>query len=147
MFNRTIQDVVFNVEQSYYVLSAASASVAAAQANLKLARTGLAAIEERHRMGLAARRQILLARQVEAQAIYDLENAKSMVHDTGSGLCQAIGVPSNVPISIRGIEGQNIPPNLPDDVKTLINNAAKKRPDIAARIAAVRASDSAIDRA
>ncbi len=147
VFNRAIQDVVFNVEKSYYVLSAATASVAAAEANLKLARTSLGAIEERHRMGLATKRQILLARQVEAQAVYDLENAKSMVHDAGSSLCEAIGVASNVPITVQGIERQSIPANLSDDVETLINDAVKKRPDIAAQIAAVRAGNAAIDRA
>ena len=43
-FNRAIQDVVFNVEKAYYVLSAAKASVSAAEANLKLARTSLDAV-------------------------------------------------------------------------------------------------------
>ena len=75
-FNRAIQDVVFNVEKAYYVLSAANASVSAAEANLKLARTSLGAVQERHQMGLATKPQILLAKQVEAQAVYDLENAR-----------------------------------------------------------------------
>ena len=43
-------------------------------------------------MGLATRPQILLAQQVEAQAVYDLENAKAMVHDAESVLYEAIGV-------------------------------------------------------
>ena len=147
VFNRTLQDVVFSVEKSYYVLAAANASVAAAEANLKLARASLGAIEERHQLGLATRRQILLARQVEAQAVYDLENAKSMVHDAGSSLCEAVGVASNETISVEGIERQSIPANLSEDIEKLIDDAVKKRPDIGARIAAVRASDAAIDRA
>ncbi len=143
-FNRAIQDVVFNVEKSYYVLSAATASVTAAEANLKLASTSRAAIEERHQVGLATKPQILLAKQVEAQAAYDVENAKSMVHDAQSGLCEAIGVAANLPINVRGLEGQNIPANLSDDVETFINDAVKKRPDVAAQIAAVRADDAAV---
>jgi len=126
VFNRITQDVVFNVEKSYYILSAATASVAAAEANLKVARTSLGSIEERHQMGLATKRQILLAKQVEAQAVYDLENAKSMVHDAGSNLCEAVGVTSNETINVQGIERQSIPPNLSDDVETLINDAAKE---------------------
>jgi outer membrane protein TolC len=147
VFNRSIQDVVFNTEKSYYVLSAATASVAAAEANLKLARTSLDAIGERHRVGLATKRQILLAKQVEAQAVYDLENAKSMVHDAESSLCEAIGVASDVPIVVQGLEHQNVPNDLSGDVEALINDAVKKRPDIAAQIARIRASDDAIDRA
>jgi outer membrane protein TolC len=46
-----VQDVVFEVEKAYYVLAAANASVSAAEANLRLARTSLDAIQERHRVG------------------------------------------------------------------------------------------------
>src|SRR5262249_2596062 len=56
-FNRTIQDVVFSVQKAYYVLAAPHASVAAAEANLKLAQTSLAAIQERHQMGLSTKPQ------------------------------------------------------------------------------------------
>ncbi len=146
-FNRAIQDVVFNVEKAYYVLSAAKASVSAAQANLKLARTSLGAVLERHEMGLATQPQILMARQVEAQAVYDLENARSMVHDAESGLAQAIGVASDAPIKVQSADREKVPPTLGDDVEKLIDDAVTKRPDIAAQIAAVRAGDAAIERA
>ena len=110
-FNRGIQDVVFNVEKAYYVLSAAKASVSAAEANLKLARTSLGAVLERHEMGLATRPQILMAKQLEAQAVYDIENAKSMVHDAESGLAQAIGVASDVPIRVQSADQDEGPAN------------------------------------
>ena len=106
-FNRAIQDVVFNVEKAYYVLSAAKASVSAADSNLTLARTSLSAVQERHQVGLATHPQILLATQVEAQAVFDLENAKSMVHDAASVLYEAIGVAPDVPIDVQGIDRQN----------------------------------------
>lgn len=143
-FNRAIQDVVFDVEKAYYVLSAAKASVSAAESNLKLARTSLDAVQERHQMGLATHPQILLAKQVEAQAVYDLENAKSMVHDAESVLYEAIGVAPDVPIAVQSVSNQNVPARLGDDVEKLIADALKNRPDVAAKIAAVRAGDAAI---
>ncbi|HKN00298.1 MAG TPA: TolC family protein [Candidatus Binataceae bacterium] len=146
-FNRTIQDVVFNVEKAYYVLSAAKASVSAAESNLKLARTSLAAVQERHHAGLATKPQILMAKQLEAQAIYDLENAKSMVHDAESILYEAVGVAPDVYIAVQNIDHQNVPENLGDDVEKLMDDALKNRPDVAAQIAAVRATDAAIDEA
>jgi outer membrane protein len=146
-FNRAIQDVVFNIEKAYFVLSAANASVSAAESNLTLARTSLAAVQERHQMGLATHPQILLATQVEAQAVYDLENAKSMVHDAESALFETIGVAPNAPISVQGVDRQNVPVSLGDDVEKLMSDALKKRPDIAAKIAAVRAGDAAIAKA
>jgi len=143
-FSRAIQDVVFNVEKAYYVLSAAKASVSAAELNLKLARTSLAAVQERHRLGLATHPQVLLAKQVEAQAVYDLESAKSMVNDAESVLFEAMGVAPDVPIVVQGIEHQTVPDNLDDDVETFISDALQKRPDLSAQIAAVRAGDAAI---
>jgi len=143
-FDRTIQDVVFEVEKAYYMLSAANASVTAAEANLKLARTSLDAIQQRHRVGLATRPQILLAKQVEAQAVYDLENAKSMVHDAEAALCLAVGVAAGAPIDIRRGELDHLPQTLSDDIEKLMTNALERRPDLAAQVAAVHAGDAAI---
>jgi outer membrane protein len=146
-FNRAIQDVVFEVEKAYYVLSAASASVSAAEANLKLARTSVDSIQQRHHVGLATRPQILLAKQVQAQAVYDLENAKSMVHDAEAGLRLTLGVAADAPVSIPHSELGHLPEALGDDVEMLMADALKRRPDIAAQIAAVRALDAAVGRA
>jgi outer membrane protein len=143
-FNRAIQSTVFNVEKAYYLLSAARASVSAAEANLTLAHTSLAAIEERHRMGVATKPQMLIAKQIEAQAVYDLENAKSMVHDAESVLYATIGVAPDVAIKVQSIDNQNVPATLSNDVEGLISDAIKNRPDIAAQIAAVRAGDSSV---
>jgi outer membrane protein len=144
-FNRTIQDVIFNVEKAYYILSAAKASLGAAQANVKLANTSLDAVEQRHKMGLATGPQILLAKQVRAQAVYDLENARSMVQDAESALCEAIGVAPDVTIDAQGVNLNRIPSSLGDDVERLMNKTIAARPDIAAQAAAVRARDAAVD--
>ncbi|HTR62567.1 MAG TPA: TolC family protein [Candidatus Binataceae bacterium] len=146
-FNRAIQDVVFEVEKSYYVLAAADASVRAAEANLKLAQTSLDAIEERHHVGLATKPQILLAKQVQAQAVYDLENARSMVHDAEAGMRRSIGLAPNAPVNIRADELDHLPGSLGQDIEILMSDALKQRPDIAAEVAAVRAGDAAIARA
>jgi outer membrane protein TolC len=146
-FNRTIQDVVFNVEKAYYMLAAANASVSAAEANQKLAQTSLDAVQERHHMGLATKPQVLLAKQVEAQAIYDLENAKSGVHDAEAGLRQAVGVAADADITVQGSRLESLPESLREDVEMLMTDAIKKRPDIGAQVAAVRAGDAAIARA
>ena len=84
--------------------------MSAAETNLTLARTSLGAVQERHQVGLATHPQILLATQVEAQAVYDLENAKSMVHDAESVLYEAIGVAPDVPIDVQGIDHRTFRP-------------------------------------
>jgi outer membrane protein len=143
-FDRAIQDVVFGVEKSYYVLAAAKASVAAAESNLKLAGTSIDAVRERHQVGLSTKPQILLAKQVEAQAVYDLENARSMVRDALAALYQAIGVAPDASIAVHDAGPRSVPLNLGDDVEKLMADSLAKRPDIAAQLAAVRAGDAAI---
>jgi outer membrane protein TolC len=144
-FDQAIQDLIFNVEKTYYVLAAASASVSAAEANLTLARASLDAVQQRHSVGLGTKPQILLAKQLEAQAVYDLENAHSMVHDAEAGLRQAVGVAPDADIRIQNDHLDRIPQDLGPDVETLMADALKKRPDLAAQSATVRASDAAID--
>jgi outer membrane protein len=146
-FNQAIQDVVFSVEKAFYVLAAANTSVSAAQANLQLAHISQAAVEGRHQVGLATRPQMLLAAQVEAQAAYDLANAKSMVHDAEAGLRKAIGIAADTDISVQASQLNRLPENLQEDVETLMADALKRRPDIAAQIATMHAGDAAIARA
>jgi len=144
-FNRTMQDVVFNVERAYYVMSAAKASVSAAEANLALARSSLRAVEDRHQVGLATRPQTLIAAQVEAQAVYDLESSHAMVQAAHAGLAEAIGISPQASLTVRSVEHDPMPDNLGEDVEKLIAEAAKARPNLAAQAAAVRAGDAAIE--
>lgn len=146
-FNQAMQDVIFRVERAYYTLSAANASVSAAEANLKLADAALASVEARHKVGLATKPQVLLAKQVQAQAVYDLENAKSTVHDAEATLRQTVGVSADADLNIEGGQLDRVPKKLSDDVEALIAEAIKQRPDLAAKIAAVRAGDAAVARA
>ncbi len=146
-FNQAMQDVVFNVERSFYVLAAAIADVSAAETNLKLANIALASVEERHQVGLATKPQVLLAKQVQAQAVYDLESANSQVHDAEAGLRQSVGVSADTDLNIDAGQLDRLPKNLSDDVEALIAEAIRRRPELAAQIAAVRAGDAAVARA
>jgi len=146
-FNQAIQDVVFNVERSFYVLAAAIADVSAAESNLKLANIALASVEQRHEVGLATKPQVLLAKQVQAQAVYDLETANSQVHDSEAGLRQTVGVPADTDINVDAGQLDRLPKNLSEDVEALIADAIRRRPDLAAQIASVRAGDAAVARA
>jgi outer membrane protein len=61
LFNRKVQEVVFNVERSFYELDAAHAGVEAADAAVKLATTDRRATELRRKHGLATAPEVLLA--------------------------------------------------------------------------------------
>jgi outer membrane protein len=146
-FNRTMQGVIFAVERSFYGLAAAEASVVAAEQNLALARTNLEAVDKRVSVGLATEPALLLAKQVAAQSIYDLENARVLVRDAQADIAVAVGVPANAAIEVESLQAQPVPDRLGKEVNDLIDSAVRQRPDLAAQLAALRSSQSRVRRA
>lgn len=146
-FNRAMQDVIFAVQRSFYTLAAAEASVVAAQQNLTLARTNLEAVDQRVSVGLATEPALLLAKQVEAQSIYDLENARVLVREAQADVAVAVGVPANSAIAVESLQAQAVPAGLGKQVNELIDLAVSQRPDLAAQLANFRSSQSTVERA
>ena len=146
-FNRSIQDVVFNVETAFYALDAADGAVIAAQQNLKLAETDFDAVSQRVDLGLATEPQRLLAKQTVAQSEFDLANAQLIVHDSEAQLAVALGVSADPPVRIVGLEAQAAPQSLNESVEAFIAEARRGRPDLAAQVANLRASEADIRQA
>jgi outer membrane protein len=146
-FNRILQDVVFNTESAFYALDAADGAVIAARQNLKLAETDFDAVHQRVDLGLATEPQLLLAKETVAQSRFDLASAQLMVHDAQAQMAVALGIPANPPVRIIGLEAQAPPPELNTSVETFIAEARSRRPDLAARVASLRASEADIRQA
>jgi outer membrane protein len=143
-FNRSLQEVAFSTESSFYALDAADGAVIAAEQNLKLAETVLDAVRQRVDLGLATEPQLLLAREQVAQSQFDLANAHLAVHDAQAQLAVALGVPAYPPVRIAGLETQSLPPGLNQTVEELIALARQRRPDLAAQLAGLRASQAVV---
>lgn len=146
-FDRKMQDVVFSVQRAYYALCAAKAAVTAARQNLALARSDFEAVRQRLNLGLATEPQLLLARERAAKSQYDVANAELMVHDAQANLAQALGIPANVPMEVASLESQPVPTRLDGQVDELIAAAVRQRPDLAAHVADLRASQARVARA
>jgi outer membrane protein TolC len=146
-FNRDMQQVVFGVEESFYALSAAHSSVEAATKNLELARTNRELAEERLKVGLATRPAVLLARQVEAESVYELASAKSAVETARAELATAVGIRADIPIEVDTLDHQPLPDALPNRVDELVDAAISERPDLAAKVASLRAREAAVAKA
>jgi outer membrane protein TolC len=146
-FNRSIQSVVFNSEAAFYALDAADGAVIAAQQNLKLAETDFDAVRQRVDLGLATEPELLLAKERVAQSRFDLANSQLMVHEGEAQIAVVLGVPADPPVRIIGLEAQAPPPQLSQSVEALISEARRQRPDLAARGANLRASESAVRQA
>ncbi len=146
-FNRTIQDVVFSTQSAFYAADAAQAAVSAAQQNLALAQTDLDAVKQRVDLGLATEPELLLAKERVAQSRFDLANAHLLVHDAEAQLAVALGVPANALPQIEGLEHEPVPKSLNAEVDMLIAQARRQRPDLAARVASLRAREAEVSQA
>jgi outer membrane protein len=146
-FNRELQTVVFSTQQAFYALAAAKAAVIAAQQNLELAKTDNDAVQKRVDLGLATLPELLLARERVAQAEFDLANARLGVREGQANMALAIGVAANTPFDIESLASQTVPKSLGAEVDQLITTAVRERPDLAAQVASLNASQAGIKRA
>jgi outer membrane protein len=142
LFNRKVQEVVFDVERSFYELQAAQSGIEAAEATARLAGTDRRAADLRHEHGLATGPEVLLALQRDAQAEYDLENARLAVSLAQADLAVALGLRANDTPNIELPKTQVAAGPLGSDIEQLMESAVRERPDLAAKISEVRAREA-----
>ncbi|HZO38998.1 MAG TPA: TolC family protein [Methylomirabilota bacterium] len=146
-FNRQHQQVAFAVQRAFYGMTSIRARIAVAQSSLDAARTVQEATESRLTRGLATRPEVALARQQAAQAMFDLEDVLAKERDAQVTLAESIGITPTTPIQVT--EFSNLPAgtDLQESVEKTIDRALEKRPDLLARVAALRASEADVRRA
>jgi outer membrane protein TolC len=145
--NRTIQDVVFGVEQTFYAFDAVEAAVEAARQNLELANADFDSVRQRVHLGLGTQPELLLAQERLAQSRFDLANADQLMRDAQANLAVALGIAADTSFKVQPLDNAAVPKSLSQDVEALIAQARTSRPDLAARMANVRASDAALAQA
>lgn len=141
-FDRVHQRVAFDVQRSFFAYDASRARVRAAESSLANARAVREATEARAERGLAARTDVLLARQEDARARFELERASGARDDAFGALAESVGIAPTVPLRVASLEAQPIPAALPETVDQVIDRALDRRPDLAARVAELRARDA-----
>ncbi|MEO8206038.1 MAG: TolC family protein [Chthoniobacterales bacterium] len=146
-YNRTMQRTVFAIQRSYFAHNAALWQEKAATANLELARTISAMVTERMKSGLATQPEMLLATKTLAQAQFDREEALRKTKTTLGQLRTAVGVSANLPLKITTLMPPSSYQELQGKLDKLIDSALVNRPDLAARIADLRAREAATRRA
>jgi outer membrane protein TolC len=141
-FDRTHQQVAFAVQRSFFAYDASRARVTAAESALTNARTVRDASEAHEQRGLASRTEVLLARQEDARAAFDLERARGARDDAYGALTESIGVPPTASLRVTTLASQPIPDALAETVEAVIDRALAQRPDLAARVAELRAAEA-----
>ena len=146
-FNRKHQQIAFAVQRAFYGLTSVRARNAVAQSSLDAARTVQDATERRLQAGLATRPELALARQQAAQAFFELEEVVEKERDAQVTLAESLGIPPTTPIQLTEFSALPAPAELQDTVEKTIDRALEKRPDLIAKVAALRASEAEVGRA
>ena len=146
-FNRKHQEVAFNVSESYFTLDARRAQLTSANVTLQQASAVAEAVQARFDQGLATRPDLLLALQERARAAFDVQDAEGRIADARARLAESIGIPPSVPLKIAEISTLPLPTELPVTVEHVMDRSLVRRPDLAARLAALRAREAEVKQA
>ena len=143
-FNARHQQLVFAVEKSFYDLTSVRGKIGVAQDALVSAVAVREAAEQQSERGLATDPELLLARQQEAQAAFELEDVSETERDAQVALAKAIGLPPTTPIRVVDFWRLEIPTELERSVETTIDRALANRPDLIAKVAEFRAREDEV---
>jgi outer membrane protein TolC/biotin carboxyl carrier protein len=142
--NATIQDVVLQIQISYFQYLASRALLQAQQTTLAEADTNLMAAEERRRVGVATIADVLQARTAVSQAQLNVQTTEGTLQTTRGALALALGLPANLSYDVD-ISAALVPvAPLADSVESIIAAALRGRPDLAAARAETEAAQAAV---
>jgi outer membrane protein len=146
-FNRKHQEIIFRVQRAFLALTSLRGKIAVAQSSVDSARAVRESAEEQLRNGLATLPEVALARQQEAQATFDLEDVLATERDAQVALAESIGLPPTTPIQVTDFSALPPPAALEESVEKVIDQALERRPDLIAKVAAVREKEAEVRRA
>jgi outer membrane protein len=146
-FNRKHQEVTFAVQRSFYGFDASRAKVEATLVSFQAATAVQAEAEARMAAGLATQPDVLLARQQRARAVYEVGAARRSMEEARATLAESLGIPPTVPLRIATLSTLPLPATLAESVERVIDRALAQRPDLAARLATLRAREAEMRRA
>ena len=145
-FNRKHQEIAFSVSRSYFALDASRARLAAAHVTFEQASTLASSVGARLEQGLATRPEYLLALQDKARAAFEIQEAEGLVADARAGLAESIGISPTMRLGVTDLSRVPLPSELPATVDQLMDRALARRPDLAARLATLRAREADVRR-
>jgi len=145
--NRVLQDVVFQVEQAYYLLLGFDALEEANALSLQNNQTALEAAQKRRESGLATVADIYRVETQVAQAQLNLTRSRGGLEKAKGQLASAVGLPVT---AVLNVQMQLSPPSvrtITASMTELLERAKASRPDLVAAETQFRAARSSADAA
>ncbi len=138
--NAAIQNVVFQVIQTYFQYANAKVLLKASETSIDEASANLEAAQQRHKEGLATIADVLQAKTALSQSRLNHDVLQGQLQTLRGVLATALGIPANAPYDL-----EDLPLNPPlhdiiEEVDTYIKRAESSRPDLAAQKSLVERS-------
>lgn len=138
--NRVLQDVVFQVEQAYYLVIGVGALVRVNELTLKNTQTAYDAAQRRRESGLATVADIYRTETQVSQAELNLTRSRGELEKARGQLAIAVGMPVNGELKVQSLTS---PPQIKEvtaSMGELLERAKASRPDLVAAEAQARAA-------
>jgi outer membrane protein len=138
--NRTLQDVIFQVEQAYYLLIGVEALVRVNEQSLRNIETALDAARRRRESGLATAADVSRTETQVAQAQLALTRSRGELEKARGQLAAVVGLPVNSALRVQTLSS---PPQTGDVVSSISDYLEKMkagRPDLLAAEAQARSA-------
>jgi TolC family type I secretion outer membrane protein len=143
-FNQTMQDLLLDVETSYYGLYTSQSNLNAAKSDLKNARAVYKASRQRFEAGLVSKLDVLQAKSNYEDAGYSLGEAQEQLQSAKAALAQVLGLSADTKIAIAAPDKQ-LPTDITDkDISKLIDEALGRRPDINSLRASLKSKEAGV---
>lgn len=143
-YNQSLQDLILNVEKAYYNLYSSKSNLEAALDDVKNTKADFQASQDRLSAGLAVKLDVLQAQSDYEDALYSLEDAKGQVQTAQGELARLLGYPADTKFEIA-MPTKELPTNVTEiEVSEFIDEAIKRRPDIASMRAELSAKKAAV---
>ena len=146
--NAILQNVILQIESTYYEYLSAKALLEAEEANLKGAQANYDAANARHQAGLATIADVLQAKTVLSTIELSIVTTRGLIQTLHGAVANSMGLPANTAFDI--VDG--LPEDVPFDavakqVDLCIKDAEVNRPDLAASRATVLQAEAGIRQA
>jgi outer membrane protein len=142
--NATIQNTVLQAQVAYFTYMSTAALVVAERSAIAEAQANLNAATQRNKVGLATIADVLQARTALSQEQLNLETTQGSLQAARGSLASALGLPANVPFDLEPLSGTIPVRGLAQGVDSVINEALRNRPDLAAARAQAAAAASQV---
>jgi len=138
--NRVLQDIVFQVEQVYYLYIGIDALVRVNELTLKNTLTAYDAAQRRRESGLATVADVYRTETQVAQAQLNLTRSRGEFEKARGQLSIAVGLPVNDNLRVQTFSGLPQVREITTSLDSLLDRAKNNRPDLVAAEAQARSA-------